>query len=174
MEYRHNLRIAARGGSPFRAGRTRFYQGKPAIGSSDKFVPGWGGEWQALGRLRAGFAPQKQCNFFGSGSVYIKGRRKNAECRSGGRTGSAGGRNTTLILWNPYGTPMEYLWNSYGATRVQHASSGLSVPGRDGGVRRVSGVEEPGGQAGGGGGIRWVARARQEGGSEGKGSGQKV
>jgi hypothetical protein len=25
----------------------------------------------------------------------------------GGRTGSAGGTNTTLILWNPYGIPME-------------------------------------------------------------------
>jgi hypothetical protein len=39
----------------------------------------------------------------------------------GGWTGSAGGRNTTLILWNPYGTPMESLWNSYGTTRQQHA-----------------------------------------------------
>jgi hypothetical protein len=63
---------------------------------------------------------------------------QNAEVR--GRTGSAGGRNTTLILWNTYGTPMEYLWNSYGVpmeylwsntppTRHQHASSGLSVAG---------------------------------------------
>jgi len=33
--------------------------------------------------------------------------------------------------------PMEYLWNSYGATRQQHASSGLNVPGRDGGGNRT-------------------------------------
>ena len=31
IEYRHNLRIAARGRSPFRAGRPRFHEGKPAI-----------------------------------------------------------------------------------------------------------------------------------------------
>jgi hypothetical protein len=144
----------------------------PKTGSSGKFMPGWGGiEWQALGRLRARFAPQQQCNFFGSGSVDIVPA---AECGMEGGNGEAEGGGARQILWNPYGTPMESLWSSYGATRQQHARSRLSVPGRDGeGIRRVKGVEKLG-PAGGGGGIRWVARARQEGGSEGKGSGQKV
>jgi hypothetical protein len=30
---------------------------------------------------------------------------------------------------------MEFLWNSYGTTREQHASSRLSVQGRDGDAR---------------------------------------
>ena len=44
---------------------------------------------------------------------------QNAEV--GGRTGAAGGRKTTLILWNPYGTPMEFLWSNTPATRQQRA-----------------------------------------------------
>jgi hypothetical protein len=73
-------------------------------------------EWQALGRLRAGFAPQKQCNFFGCGSVYtVPGAEcgmesGNGETGDGGREAAGGGARP--ILWNSYGLPMEFLWSN--------------------------------------------------------------
>ena len=73
-------------------------------------------EWQALGRLRARFAPQQQCNFFGSGSVDIVPA---AECGMEGGNGEAEGGGARQILWNSYGTPMEPL---YGHPLEQHAN----------------------------------------------------
>src|SRR5208283_3503106 len=37
-----------------------------------------------------------------------------------------GGENSP-ILWNSYGTPMEYVWNPYGASRGQHRSNTLAT-----------------------------------------------
>jgi hypothetical protein len=120
-----------------------------------------------LGRPRVGLAAQKQCNFSAAAASISKaeGRMQNAEV--GGRTGSAGGRNTTLILWNPYGVPMEFLWSNTRATRQQRAEragAGRTGSGESAELRslvvRLAGAE---GFAG------WRGRGRKE-----EGPGQRV
>ena len=99
----------------------------------------------------------------------------------GVRNGAAEGGENRQILWSTYGIRMEYVWNTYGTTRSQHARStptaGLVIAGSAGAARRVLG-EAPEfkrlPKLAGSGGIRRVGRAPQEGGSEGKDPGQRL
>jgi hypothetical protein len=85
-------------------------------------------EWQALGRLRAGFAPQKQCNFFGCGCVDIVPA---AECgRESGNGEPGAGRQRVEEPGKSYGIPMEPLWSSYGVPMEQHAYNTPGTGGR--------------------------------------------
>ena len=91
------------------------------------------------------------------------------------------GRQRVGKTGKSYGVPMEYVWNTYGTTRSQHARStptaGLVIAGSAGAARRVLG-EAPEfkrlPKLAGSGGIRRVGRAPQEGGSEGKDPGQRL
>ena len=123
-------------------------------------------EWQALGRLRARFVPQQQCNFWGSGSVYIKGRSGGPD-RVGGR--QKYNANPMEYLWSSYGIPMESLWSNTPTTRPQQAER--AGAGRRGsgeltelrGLARLAGAEGGLGAEGG--------RARQQGGKDREGRG---